>query len=209
MEKLNLFLNYAAGIIIALAVIGTFALTYNFLSIEDEPIQVIKIEYHGVKTDSINELNKLEIQEINHLLSKITEISNEINLNQKKQIDIKNNENFISKIYTALIAIILTIAGFFGFKSVNEIKHQAITEAKEKAEQTAEKEFKNLFDKKYRAEVQREATEAFSKVWKEEIEVLESRIIEIEKNITIPKATDNKNENFDDINDTKNPFGDE
>lgn len=213
MEKfnscLNYYLDYIAATILAIAVIIILVATFKFIGAEDTPVKTIKIEYHGVKTDSINELNKIEIQEINVLLDSIQTTSNKIQQRQLDLVKSKEKDNLFNKLYTATIAIILSIAGFFGFKSVSEIKQRAITDAKEQAKFIADKEFDEIFNKKYRASVLQEATEAVSGILKTEVGNLEDRIANLENNST-PIATEEEfGKRVDDNNNQKDIFEDE
>lgn len=214
MKGYNLLLNTIAAIIIGFAVIGVIIITFNFLNIEEPKTDIIKIEYHGVKTDSINSLNKLEIQKIDSLLSEIKETSNMI---QKRQLDLivdKENDNFFNKLYAAIVAIILAIAGFFGFKSTSDIRSRSIEEAKYEstkiaeesakeakinsiriAKKSAKEQFSKVFDEEYKGEIFEQATKASSDVLRKEIGrlendiyVLTSRIEELE-NKEIPEQS--------------------
>ncbi|WP_437823644.1 hypothetical protein [Tenacibaculum mesophilum] len=187
MKGFNLFLNILAAIIIGIAVIGILAITIKFLDIDDPKTNTIKIEYHGVKTDSINELNKIEIIKIDSLLNEIKETSNNIQKRQLNLIEDKENDNFFNKLYAAIVAIILAIAGFFGFKSTNDIRSRAIEEAKyesikiakETAENSAKEEFNRIFDEEYKGEVFEEATKASSEVLRKDIGRLEKIIFKL------------------------------
>lgn len=214
MEKFSNYLNYIAATIIAVVVIGILIISFKFVGNEEPSIQKIKIEYHGVKTDSINELNKLEIEKITYLLDSIKSISNKIQQKQIKLIEEKESEDFFNKLYTAFIAIILAIAGFFGFKSVSEIKQRAITDAKEQARYIADKEFDNIFDKKYRATVAEESTQALSQILKTEVGNLEDRISKLEKDCnnkieTEFDVSENSENSKDNNNQPENIFDDE
>jgi len=209
MEKFSNYLNYIAATIIAIVVIGVLIISFIFVGKEKPPVKTIKIEYHGVKTDSINELNKIEIEQISTLLDSIKVTSNKIQQKQIELIEEKERDDFFNKLYTAFIAIILAIAGFFGFKSVSEIKQRAITDAKEQAKYIADKEFDNIFDKKYRATVSEESTEALSQILKTEVGNLEDRLAKLEKSFnkrsgteTIDPETSDSSE--DEIDETDN-----
>lgn len=202
MKGYNLLLNTIATIIIGIAVIGVLVITFKFLNIEEPKTDTIKIEYHGVKTDSINELNKLEIIKIDLLLSEIKETSNNIQKRQLKLVIDKENDNFFNKLYAAIVAIILAIAGFFGFKSTNDIRTRAIEEAKYEsikiadksakeakkesmkiAKNSAKEEFNRVFDEEYKGEVFEQATKASSDVLRKEIGSLEKTIFKLTSRI--------------------------
>lgn len=238
MKGFNLFLNFIAAIVIGLAVIGLILLTIKSLNVDEPKTDTIKIEYHGIKTDSINELNKLEIVKIDSLLNEIKKTSNKI---QNRQLDLvkeKESDSFFNKLYAAIVAIILAIAGFFGFKSTNDIRVRAVEEAKfesaktakDIAEQSAKEEFKAIFDEEYKGEVFEQATKASSEVLRKEVGQLEKTISKLTKRIekleTISKEADNigsgnnlskdineneldENQTQSRISDPENPFDDE
>lgn len=181
MKGFNLYLNFLAATIIGLAIIGIIVTTIKFLSVEAPGIKTIKIEYHGIKTDSINERNKIEIIRIDSLLSCMKETSNEIQNRQLMLIEEKAKDDFFNKLYAAIVAIILAIAGFFGFKSTNDIRTRAIEEAtnesskiaRETAVISAKEEFSRVFDEEYKGGVFEKATEASTKIVSKEINRLE------------------------------------
>lgn len=224
MKGFNLFLNILAAIIIGIAVIGILVITIKFLNIDDPKTNTIKIEYHGVKTDSINELNKIEIIKIDSLLNEIKETSNNIQKRQLNLIEDKENDNFFNKLYAAIVAIILAIAGFFGFKSTNDIRSRAIEEAKyesnniaqesakeakiesikiakETAENSAKEEFNRIFDEEYKGKVFEEATKASSEVLRKDIGRLEKIIFKLTSRLE--KLETKEEFEQSDTNDTK------
>jgi hypothetical protein len=236
MKGYNLLLNTIAAVVIGLSVIGLILITIKSLNVEEPKTNTILIEYHGVKTDSINELNKMEIIKIDSLLKEIKETSNKIQNRQLDLIQEKENDNFFNKLYAAIVAIILAIAGFFGFKSTNDIRSRAVEEAKiestkiakDIAEQSAKEEFKTIFDEEYKGEVFEQATKASSKVLRKEVGELEKTIFKLTKRIDKLETTKEKpsesepidpdesiNIDSDDngtdngINETENPFDNE
>lgn len=181
MSKFETFLNWIAAIIIFIVVVGILVVTgasFYYSSRNSQKISTIKIEYHGIKTDSVNELNKIEIKKIDSLLTEIKKTSNNIELNQLQLIDNKENDSFFNKFYTAVAAIILSIAGFFGFKSISEVKLKAIEVAKDETKKVVNEEFDKTFDEKYRKAVNDEATAAMITFLKDPIEKLGSEIRE-------------------------------
>lgn len=202
MEKFNLVLNYIAAFLIASIIFGSLFLTYNYVNIKDKPIENIKIEYHGIKTDSINELNKIEIKKIDSILNRIESIANETQLKITQQVKESQSDNIFNKLYTAIIAIVIALAGFFGFKSVSDIKERAIKDAKEQATDIAKTEFESIFTNEFRAKIQKETEEVFMKYSKEQIESLTTRIskLESETDLTVepiePEINNDEPENL-------------
>lgn len=209
MRKYDLFLNVTATIIIGIAVIGILFLSFSYLSGHDSDIKTIKIEYEQFKSDSTAQQiqNKIELK-LDSTLQQLTKTSNEIQNRQLKLIEDKENDNFFNKLYTAIVAIILSIAGFFGFKSMSEIKSRAIEEAKIEAATAAAIEFNKTFNDEYEASIFTKSNEAMNEFLRTEIASLEDRINTLEEamqenHINIPQ---DDNENDDEL---ENPFDNE
>lgn len=179
------FLDYLAASILGLAVFATLLAAFNYLTFPSKEIQTIKIEYHAVKTDSINSLNKIEIKTIDSLLNEIKTTSNKIEQEQLEVVEKKSDDSFYNKFYTAVVAIILALAGFFGFKSMTEVKTQAVTDAKEEATKVAKKiaktEFEKAFTTEFEAAVYAKANKAMTDFLREEYGSLENRILALEQ----------------------------
>ena len=206
MEKFNIVLNYIAAFLIASIIFGSLILTYNYINIDDKPIQKIEIEYHGIKTDSINELNRIEIKKIDSILHRIENITNKTQLKLNKQIKEHESDTIFSKLYTAIIAIVIALAGFFGFKSVSDIKERASKDAKEQASETAKNEFETIFTNEFRAKIQKETEEGFMNYSKKQIETIETRILKLE---TERETETEINNPIQDIHEPENLFDDE
>jgi|GEM_PF-4864681 len=211
MKNYHIFLNVVATSIIAIAVIGVLTLSFNYLKIPSNKIQTIKIEYHNSQDIKKNEL---AIKKIDSLLNSIKITSNRIQQKQLELVENKSDDNFFNKLYTAIVAIILAIAGFFGFKSISEIKTQALEDAKieatkiakdestkiakDESRKIAKKEFRIMFDNEYEAKVFAKANQAMNIFLANEIGVLENRIFALEEIIRQNNLNPEvDNENFD------------
>lgn len=205
-KKYQLFLNIVGTVIVAIAVIGVLIISYNYLKIPDTKTQTIKIEYHISKSKD-EESNKVELKKLDSILKSITQTSNKIQQKQLELIDNKSDENFFNKLYTAIVAIILAIAGFFGFKSISEIKSQAIDDAKKEstniakkiAKKEAKEEFIRTFNPEYEANVFAQANLAMNELLRTEIKSLDERVYALEQNGDNP---------IDNIVDNDSPNGD-
>lgn len=209
MKKYDLFLNLTATIIIGIAVIGILILSFNYLSGDNVETKTIKIEYQQFANDSTAHQiqNKIALK-LDSTIQNLTEVSERIQKRQLQLIEDKENDNFFNKLYTAIVAIILSIAGFFGFKSMSEIKSRAIEEAKQEAANAAEKEFERTFNDEYEAKIFEKSNEAMNEFLRTEIASLEDRINILEEamqenQIELPI---DENENNDEL---ENPFDNE
>lgn len=219
-KKYQMFLNIVATIIVAISVIGVLIISYNYLKIPNTKTQTIKIEYNISKANN-NETNKTEIKKLDSILKSITLTSNKIQQKQLELIDDKSDENFFNKLYTAIVAIILAIAGFFGFKSISEIKSQAIDDAKKESSNIAKKESKKIakkeakeefvrtFNTEYQAGVFAQANLAMNQLLRTEIQALDERIFALEQNGGNPDEDGPDGDVPDNNNpDGNNPIGD-
>lgn len=192
--KFNNFLNWLSALILFFAIILVFLLSYSHL--KKDNIDKIEIKYELVGKDSIKIINSdLEFKKIDSTLLKLAEYSNNIESKQIKLIEKQENNDYFNKFYSIIVAVILVIAGFFGYKNVAEIKQRAIEEAKEESKKTAndvakdvavessKAEFNNIFTAQYKNEVFEQATEATNKLINEEIENLKKDIASINKKI--------------------------
>lgn len=196
MKNYQIFLNVIATLIIGITVIGVLILSFNYLKMPSPEIKTIKIEYAISPAESkANQSNK----KIDALLKDLKITSNKIQQRQLELIEDKSDDNFFNKLYTAIVAIILAIAGFFGFKSISEIKSQAIEDAKKEAttvakeestkiskieaRKIAKNEFINMFNDDYEAKVFAQANQAMNNFLSQEIGNLETRIFALEEQI--------------------------
>jgi hypothetical protein len=219
-KKYQLFLNIVATVIVAIVVIGILIISFNYLIIPDTKTQTVKIEYHISKSKN-EESNRTEIKKLDSILKSITETSNKIQQKQLELIDDKSDENFFNKLYTAIVAIILAIAGFFGFKSISEIKSQAIEDAKKESSNIAKKESKKIakkiakkeakeefirtFNPEYAANVFEQANLAMNELLRTEIQSLDERIYALEQNGDNPDDNIIENDDPDGNGSDENP----
>lgn len=224
--KFNNFLNWLSALILFFAIILVFLLSYSHL--KKDNINKVVIKYELVGKDSIKIINsEIEFKKIDSTLTKLAEYSTNIENKQIKLIEKEENNDYFNKFYSIIVAVILVIAGFFGYKNVAEIKQRAIEEAKEESKKTANEiakdiavessktEFNNIFTAQYKNEVFEQATEATNKLINEEIENLKKDIVEINKKIeelklmstgAIENETNIAKEEVKDIVEPENPF---
>lgn len=181
MDKFSSTLNYIAAGILTIIVLGSLWITFKRVMSHEDPIKTININY-SFKNDSINKENSNQIMKVDSVLSDLKNFSVELNKSQEKFIEIKN-EKVYDKIYAAIITAVIAIAGFFGFKNVNEIKDRSIKDAKDQAESVAKSQFQHIFTRDYEKQVEERITSILvDKLIKPDIERLESRILQLESN---------------------------
>lgn len=198
MEKFSTYLNYIAATILALVIFLALYIVFDQINSDKPSTKIVTIKINDLNNTPATEKDKLKVNELKKVLNEIQEVSSDIRKSQA-EIIAEKNESFFDKIYTAIIAIVIAIAGFFGFKSVSDIKERAIKDAKDQAEDIAKSEFNNVFTTEYKAGITKEVTEILmSTIVKNQIEALEKRIFALEQGS--PLVTKN------DSNNPKNPF---
>lgn len=147
LNKVVYFTNIVSVLVVACCVITIFILGYNLVTKEKESVKYeVKATYHleidstftkesvqktlfQFKENTIKNNEKI-YDEINKLIAHFEEDNREL-LRQKQE-----QSNFVS-LSSAILGILLAIAGFFGFKSIKEMKKDSIDTASETAEKTA------------------------------------------------------------------------
>ncbi|MCX8530857.1 hypothetical protein [Chryseobacterium luquanense] len=186
----NNFLNWLSALILFFAIVLVFLISYSHL--KKENLNKVEITYEFIGKDSVKIVNsEIEFKKIDSTLKKLEEFSHNIERKQLKLVEKQENTDYFNKFYSIIVAVILVIAGFFGYKNVAEIKQRAIEEAKEESKKTADDvaknvaveasktEFNNIFTAQYKNEVFTQATEATTNLINGEIENLKKDIAEI------------------------------
>lgn len=203
-NKINL--NDLSGLLNLLGIIMVFILTvfviilsYKYLSYEPTEVQKIEIVYGGANVDSVSKGLEVDINKMDSLLVELKIISNEINVRQLRLLENVENENSFNRLFTAAIAVIIALAGFFGFKSIQEVKSNAIKDAIEKSTETAKKEFDAKFTKDYENSVRKKSEEAYMTTFRKEFEKLkiEERLDKIEQSLERDEGDANVNRRLD------------
>lgn len=154
--KIVFFTNIMSVIVVMMSVAAiTFAAIKIFNKTDNVAETRVKVEYRlqidtiAVKhlkdstsiyyLKTITDNNKKIYNQIDRLLRNYQERQSEI-INESK-----NQSDFVSYA-SAIFALILSVAGFFGFKSINEMKKEAIELATEDAKKAAIEEAKKSFN---------------------------------------------------------------
>ena len=204
MKQLNIMLNFMAATIIFIAVIGVLILGYEHLK-KDEPPKKIIIEYKQSQ-DSLKNKQIVKLGKIDSLLLEVKEISNSIQDKQVQVISKEEEKNIFDKFYSIIVAVILVIAGFFGFKNITEIKQRAIEDALDSSKKIAEEtaidssktQFEKIFTKEYEGQILKIATDSFAKILDEESTKFNRQISSLQNRIDQLENIQNNNEEPDD-----------
>jgi hypothetical protein len=223
MKQLNNMLNFMAATIIFIAVIGVLILGYEHLKKDEAPKKII-IDYKQSQ-DSLKNKQIVKLGEIDSLLLEVKEISNRIQDKQVQVISKEEEKNIFDKFYSIIVAVILVIAGFFGFKNITEIKQRAIEDALDSSKKIAEEtainssktQFEKIFTKEYEGQILKIATDSFAKILDEESTKLNRQISSLQNRIDQLENIQNNNEEPDDEqegeaennNEPLNPFDNE
>ncbi|MDR2235317.1 MAG: hypothetical protein LBE92_04260 [Chryseobacterium sp.] len=147
--------NWVALGVVAFAVIGLVAIIFNLLSKEEEnnapkkiiikyEINVDKINLKNVKDSTTLKMIK-SLDENNKKV--LNEINSSVNAQYTRMESILSVQEDRSKLFSygaGFLAILVAIATFFGFKSINEMKKSTIEAAEYEAKKIAEEEAKKV-----------------------------------------------------------------
>lgn len=223
MKQLNIMLNFMAAIIIFIAVLGALILGYEHLK-KDEPPRKIIIEYKQ-SLDSLKSKQVVKLDELESLLKDVKIITNTIQDKQVQVLSKEEEKNLFDKFYSIIVAVILVIAGFFGFKNITEIKQRAIEDAQDSSKKIAEEtaisssqtQFEKVFTKEYEGQILKITTKSFAKILDEEsiklnrqISALQNRIDQLENNQNNNELPDEEQAGeVENNNEPVNPFDNE
>lgn len=149
-----------AALVIMLASI--FILFHAIYRLVDPPVKSDKVTIQKVELAYRIDIDTTKIKELKDSTSleylrfvtrnndKILESMNKVIQNQEKRVDEIIERNKIQSDFvtyaSAIFALILSIAGFFGFKSINEIKKESIERSEMIASEEAKKSFREYQD---------------------------------------------------------------
>lgn len=158
------------GIILATNIVALFIMLVSMMilffaiyRLVDPPIKsdkitiqkvefVYKIDIDTTKIKELKDSTSLEyLRFVTKNNDKILENMNKVIQNQEKRVDEIIERNKIQSDFityaSAIFALILSIAGFFGFKSINEMKKEAIERAEKIAIEEAQSQFNKMNEK--------------------------------------------------------------
>jgi hypothetical protein len=163
-------------------------------------------EFKGIDSLSLS----ISRNDIDSLKSFSQEIERKLETLETLRLDIikmRNEESYYTKVYTSLLVIIISIAGFFGFKSMVDIRTRSIELAEEiadktsrkTAKRTSESEVKKIMTKEYVKSTYDESLHNVRGLFEEDIQAvsddnlkLETRLSKIEATLEIKVEDDEK-----------------
>lgn len=171
--------NWAGLVIILTSVILLIIVIGNLLCIspKDNTTKEIKISYKLIKSGNgaKNLMDSTSLEYLKLIEQNNKRIVEEVNQSVKTQydrmqsiIDSKEEQNIYNNYGAGIIALILAVAGFFGFKSINEMKKDAIEKAENEAKNIAEETAKNISTRVSEEVAKNEARERYPRL-KEEL----------------------------------------
>ncbi|EMY3583314.1 hypothetical protein AAIP78_000560 [Flavobacterium psychrophilum] len=179
--------NLASVIVVSISVIAIISAGVFFFYPKDETAINVKVNYtisidttnvkdsklilkaNSEKLNQLKENNKLVYKNINKLIE-------DFEKKHKDNIQSSKNQTDFTSYASAIFALIVSIAGFFGFKSINEMKLAAIEAAIEESNKVSENSMKNFMENELK-EVTKKAVADVSMTF---IEPLESKLNEIQ-----------------------------
>jgi len=197
-------MNIIGTILIGVSCLFIIAIAYY--SIKKELNTSSPIETKLVITPALNIQNDTVIKRLDSINKSIQENLNEIKKVQDNIISSKQDESLMQKIFVSLVALIFAIAGFFGYKSMSEIKVQSLEQAKEEAKKATERIFVEEFENR----VFSKSLDALKTYSNKELENLNQKISRLEADIEELKKDNFPSENEPPIieNEENDPFKD-
>lgn len=168
----------------------------NKNKIESDNLYSLKLNFETKDLKKINDNNELLYKSIDSMLVSFQK-NQQIILEEKK-----DREGFIS-FTSGILAIIIALSGFFGFKSINEMKNAAIESSREQAK-IESRSISDSFIKEFiKTDLERITKNSILEVTSKYINPLEDRVSAIESNRRDDIDDDERNEN-----DETKPFND-
>lgn len=172
--------NWVALGVVAFAVIGLIAIIFNLLSKDEEnnaPKQIlVRYEISVDKVSLKNAKDSTTLTIIERLDENNKKILNEINSSVDAQykrmesiLSVQEDRSRLFSYGAGFLAILVAIATFFGFKSINEMKKSTIEAAEYEAKKVAEEEAKKVATATAKEVAELEAKTTSTKISKEEI----------------------------------------
>jgi predicted PurR-regulated permease PerM len=180
--------NLASIIVVSVSVIAVIAAAIVFFYPSNKSEISVKLNY-TISIDTTNVKNKAiilksnskklnELTDNNKIVYKnINKLIEDFEKKQKSSIQSSKNQTDFISYASAIFALIVSIAGFFGFKSINEMKLAAIEAAIEESNKVSENSMKNFMENEL-TEVTKKAVADVSMTF---IDPLESKINEIQE----------------------------
>ena len=179
--------NLASVIVVSISVIAIISAGVFFFYPKDETAINVKVNYTiSIDTTNVKDgklILKTNSEKINQLkennklvYKNINKLSEDFEKKHKDNIQSSKNQTDFTSYASAIFALIVSIAGFFGFKSINEMKLAAIEAAIEESNKVSANSMKNFMENELK-EVTKKAVADVSMTF---IEPLESKLNEIQ-----------------------------
>jgi transcription termination factor NusB len=186
-KNFDLILNISALLIILFVITITGLIAYDFITSRDNSSQLISIDLKKIQPTQLDStlvvLNKSELDSLIKYFKQYDEQLDNMSVIRQDILRLKDEESYYSKLYISIVAIILVIAGFFGFKSIYEIKSSIRESAEFTATKVANEVAKDLLTDEYIARKFDEAYMRAKKIYEEQISGFEERLDDIEDSI--------------------------
>ncbi len=224
-NKYQGLVNWGNGLSIFFAAVGVLAviiIVYQLLQkipAKTKTEKGFKIEYNlqidnellkKIKSEETIEYLKLVEQNNKKIAEDFKQQINEQYDRTQKLIELKEDQNLYNTYGAGIIAIILAIGSFFGFKSINQMHKDSIDTAKIEAEKIAEKETKYIMSQKLE-EIQKIIRNQVLAELNEKIDSIKDNLSEGATNFYYTSAKSNKSlaskstDNYNNIQVRKSP----
>jgi len=210
--KFSIFLKWMNALFIVAAIFCLIFIVYKTLSFESEKPNLnelnISIELEKVGNDSLQfSIATKDLDIFRNFEIAIDKKLITLDENKKAIYEIKEKESFYNVVYTSVIALIFALAGFFGFRSLNEIREKTISKSEEIAKTAAKSKIQSI---------QEDITETVNQYNKKDIQEvkdlnykLDERIANLERRLSMQVMSSNKDSYADVENNDDQPFKEE
>lgn len=166
------FLDYSFCIIIVIVVIGTVFLIYTTVSRHDiQPYTrvVVQVTEPIVLKDALGRdliLVEQSTSILDSLVCLLNKKSAEIDYKYELLLKARENESFLLEILASIIALIMGVLSFLGFRSIKDIEESVKENAEKIAKETANKSTTDILERIANSKVQEIAKAYYEKTYK-------------------------------------------
>lgn len=188
LDKVVHLANIASVVVVAISVIAILSAIFFFFYPKKET-EIINVKVHytysivnsksikdsiGIKYN-VSEINKNNKEVYRNINKRIEDFENK----HKDNIQASKNQTDFVSYASAIFALIVAIAGFFGFKSINDMKKAAVESAIKKSQEVSEENIEKFF----KNDIKTITKEAFQDVAISIIDPLDNRINDLQARI--------------------------
>ncbi len=190
------FLNYVSALIIIASIGVLIFIIYVSISNSENLVKYqldLKFEKSKVQDSTKYYITQQNLDSLKFYTKSIDRKIERIETIREDILKLRKEESYYGRIYTSIIALILALAGFFGFKTMTDIKSLSIERAEEAAKsasiESAEKTSKEILTEEFVTKSHEKALSNVRKLYEKDIDDINQRIFDLEQKVD-PKSKD-------------------